>query len=191
MIIKLIIRLFKLIAPMIVHHEAYLPEIVKDEQLRKEYDFKSFVLPLLIISSVSVGLGYFLNGSHYRVEVLIIRAVFYFLSMIGSYFISIKLIQSFVYFLWEMRLKRSNLELFVATSLSILVIVDVLIAFLPVIFFIQFAKFFVIIIMATLAPELFKIRQKIVPMLIVLSVIIINVVPFILRKLLYLMVPNI
>lgn len=183
--------MFKLIAPMIVHYEAYLPQIVKDEKLRKEYDFKSFVLPLLIISSVGVGVGYFLNGNHFRVEVLIIRGLFYFLSMLGSYFLSIQFIQSFVHFLWEMKLKRTNLELFVATSLSVLVIVDVLIAFLPVVFFIQFAKFFVIIIMATLAPELFKLRQKIVPMLVVFSVIIINVLPLVVRKLLYLMVPNI
>lgn len=191
MIIKQIIRLFKLIAPMIVHYEAYLPQIVEDEELRKEYDFKSFVLPLLIIASIGVGIGYFLNGSHYRIEVLMIRGFFYFLSMLGSYFLSIRFIQSCVYFFWEMKVKRTNLELFVATSMSILVIVDVLIAFLPVVFFIQFAKFFVIIIMATLAPELFKIRQKIVPMLVVLSVIIINVLPFVLHKLLYLMVPNI
>lgn len=149
-----------------------------------------FILPMSILCSLVVFVGYALNSREFVLEQGIVKAIFNFVSLYIGALISVVVVRWIVKQFFRLHLLTQTVEMVVCSLMALSFVINLFLGLMPSMFFLRFANVYMIYIAWAVSSEIVGLDEKYRNKFMLSIPLVVIVLPLVVTKFLRLMVPN-
>lgn len=153
--------------------------------------FRNFILPMSIITALVNLIGAFFSIGKINIEGAVINSVFIFISFILTFYALYIIIKWIATNAFNPDTPRWNIEATVAATMSVAFAVKIILSIVPDMFFVQFFYVYTFYIVWVTSDSLIPIPEQQKNRFMIIITLICLITPWIIDRLMRLMVPNI